>query len=545
MLVAMVGWMLAACAPKNGPRTDSQTNWLRSCDSQSDCGDLDCICGACTRLCDGDAACKTLGGADCLSSQEVGVVALCSGTRPSVAGLCLPVCSDGSCPEGQMCVAGTCHPVPGPTVSVVIDGDAENETLVGIGATLAYVEADVLQHPRRAALFDAMFSGLGLDILRLRNRYGYTGDDDLGTAGEIVDAAAESLGRTPTVILQSWSPPSTFKANGATVCQGDLDTCTLAKAEDGSFDYAGYADYWRDSLEAYADAGVVPDFIGIQNNPDFVPTAVAPGEGCRFLPTEGTATVRVGTAQVQVDYPGYAEASAAVADRLADLSPSPKLVAPEVAVASALAGYVAELDLASVHALSHHLYGTDPSAIDVKVFRALRQLGQQNDLPLFQTEMESDGIGTAILMHYSLAVEGASAYVLGVLVRPSLPLALNTLITMDENDFALDDSYYAVRHYALSTDPGWVRVDAVSDSPELLASSWLSPTRDALTVVLVNPTTHDLDAELDLGDYGSMTSQVTRTVFSGVERSADLGALSGQGILHVPGQAIVTVALQE
>lgn len=444
-----------------------------------------------------------------------------------------------------MCVAGTCHPVPEPTVNVVVDGDVENEALVGIGATLAYVEADVLEHPRRAALFDAMFSGLGLDILRLRNRYGYTGDDDLGTAREIVDAAAESLGRTPTLMLQSWSPPSTFKANGATVCQGNLDSCTLAKAADGSFDYAGYADYWRASLEAYASAGVVPDFIGIQNNPDFVPTAMMPGEGCRFLPREGTMTVRVGGAPVEVDYPGYAEALAAVSDRVASLSPQPKIVAPDVSVASALADYVAELDLASVSALSHHLYWTDPSAVDVKAFRALGELGRSNEQPVFQTEMESDGIGTAILMHYSLAVEGASSYLVGVLVRPSLPVALNTLITSDTNDFTLDDSYYAVRHYALSTDPGWIRVDATSDSEQLLASAWLSPARDALTVVLVNPTINDLDAQLDLGDYGAMSSEVTRTVFSGVERSAALGTLSAQGIMHVPGQAIVTVALHE
>ncbi|MBN1606359.1 MAG: hypothetical protein JW940_06980, partial [Polyangiaceae bacterium] len=345
----------------------------------------------------------------------------------------------------------------------------------------------------------------------------------------------------------SWSPPSTFKANGSRVCQGDLDTCTLAKAEDDSFDYASYADYWRASLEAYADAGVVPDFIGIQNNPDFVPTVVTPGEGCRFLPREGTATVLVGGTQVQVDYPGYAEAFAAVADRLASLSPSPKLVAPDVSVAAALSGYVAELDLAPVSALSHHLYWTDPSVVDVDAFQALGDVGRKHDLPLFQTEMESDGIGTAILMHYSLAVEGASAYLLGVLVRPvsSSPVALGTLIATDASDFTLDDAYYAVRQYALHTNPGWIRVDANSDSPELLASAWLSPNRDALTVVLVNPTANDLEAKLDLGDFGSTTSEVMRTVFGGVERSTDLGALSAQGILRVPGQAIVTVALQE
>ena len=34
--------------------------------------------------------------------------------------------------------------------------------------------------------------------------------------------------------------------------------------------YPKYAEYWRASLVAYADREVVPDYISIQNEPDFV-----------------------------------------------------------------------------------------------------------------------------------------------------------------------------------------------------------------------------------------------------------------------------------
>jgi len=39
-----------------------------------------------------------------------------------------------------------------------------------------------------------------------------------------------------------------------------------------------------------------------------------------------------------------------------------------------------------------------------------------------------------------------------------------------------------------------------------------------------------------------MRAEVTRTVFDGVERSADLGALPPAWVVRVPGRAIVTVA---
>ena len=36
-------------------------------------------------------------------------------------------------------------------------------------------------------------------------------------------------------------------------------------------------------------------------------------------------------------------------------------------------------------------------------------------------------------------------------------------------------------------------------------------------------------------------SEVTRTVFEGIERSAELGPLPAEGVVRVPGRAIVTV----
>jgi hypothetical protein len=105
--------------------------------------------------------------------------------------------------------------------------------------------------------------------------------------------------------------------------------------------------------------------------------------------------------------------------------------------------------------------------------------------------------------------------------------------------------YYALSQFAKHTDPGWVRVDANSDSIALLGSAWLSPDENALTVVLVNPGAEDLDAELVLdAEQRSrfVHTDVTRTVFEGSDRGAALGELPAGGRVRVPGGSIVTVA---
>ena len=330
-------------------------------------------------------------------------------------------------------------------------------------------------------------------------------------------------------------------------CQGNPDTCTLAAAADGGFDYAGFAAHWRASLDAYAAVGVVPNYITIQNNPDFVPDALTPGEACRFLPTEGTATVSVAGTDTEVNYPGLAEALAAVQEALAGLASPPAIAAPDTSDVRSVADYTASLDLAQLGAISHHLYGTNPEAVDVAALAALGDLAESADLPLFQTEMQAAAMDTAVLMHYAMSVEGASMYLQGVLAAPESVASLNagTLITLGADDFTLELPYHAVRHYARNTDPGWIRSEAISDSADLLVTAWLSPDEDALTVILLNAGDADLAARLDLGTAAAMSSEVTRTTFDGVERSAELGVLSAEDIVRVPARAIVTVALTQ
>lgn len=501
----------------------------------------------CTRRCEeGDElACDDLPDASCVPADDAGATALCGGDRPLPPGLCLPECPAEGCGEGRNCVAGVCTPTLEPNAQVLVDDTRRFQTFAGVGAAVAYWTSEVVQHPRKQELFDAMFSDTGFSVLRLRNDYEGS-PDDLADIAEVHQAASERLGSAPTIILNSASPPSALKVNGSTYCEANPDTCTLTTLGDGSFDYQGLANHWRASLEAYAVVGIEPDFISIQNNPNHVPVAGDPNEACRFLPTEGSEVVVVDGVDTTVDYPGYAEALDAVHAEIDDLPFVPQIVAPETTSYTQVAEYAAELDFEKVTAIAHHMYGLDPSDLDLAALSALGEFATEQERPLFQSEMQADALTTAVLMHAAFAVEGAELFVHNGFVAPanSIDSADDVLIRLTEEDFELEEPYYVMRHYAAHLEPGWVRVAADSDSENLLASAWLSPDELTLAVVLTNPSSTDQVAALALGAAEPVQSSVTRTVLPGVERSQDLGALPQDGIVSVPGHAVVTIVVE-
>ena len=543
-LAVLVSMWALGCSPSAKEDGDSQTNWLEACRDDAQCSSgTRCLCGVCTRACSAPTTCSNAMQGSCVQASESGAIAQCGGSPPPAPGLCLIRCTDGSaCGKGQACVAGICSPLPSAPIEVSIDPETHHQELVGFGASVAYGEGQIVSHPQQARLYQAIFADLGLDVLRFRNRYGHTGDDDLRTAGDLVAAGSASSGRALTVFLSSWSPPPALKANGALLCSGNVQTCTLTKTPAGAFDYAGLADHWLASLTAYAKVGLVPDYVGIQNNPNWIPSSAEMLEACRFLPVEGT--VSVGPTNARVTYPGLAEAQAATLAAFSTLPNQPKLLAPETSDFGSVADYLPSLDPAKTDAVAHQLYGVNPAAVDLEALSAMGKLVSQYGRPVFVTEMLADGFGTALLIHYATVVEGASAYLQAALTGSVSGPLTNTqaLLGIDLADFKIQDPYHSMRHFAGHTDPGWTRVEATVASGGLLVSAWLSPVGQDLTLVLINPRSFELSARLNLPDTWP-TSEVTRSVFSGVERSASLGALSTQGVLRIPPESVVTVAL--
>jgi glucuronoarabinoxylan endo-1,4-beta-xylanase len=551
LLVASAGLfgasiLVPGCSDPEGPSTGTQTNWLRTCESDTQCGaGNQCVCNTCTREVSNDeSVCDELPGASRVESNHPGAIALCGGEQTTAEALCLALCDEAACPDGSSCVAGVCSPVRESSLNVTIDTTARHQTLHGFGATIAYIENEITEHPDKSALYDAMFVDSGFEVLRLRNLFEEGGDNDFSATTEIVDEATTRMSTPPTIFLMSASPPASLKQNGSTYCDGNPESCTLTRGADGGFDYAGMAQHLRSSLESYATAGIIPEFFSIQNDPNYVPPSGRAIETCHFLPREGTETISVDGADVEMEYPGYTEALSAFVEAVADLPSRPKLAGPEATSVGSSAEYAEGMDLTNLDAIAHHMYGNDPFDPDVEGVTALSAFADDPDRPLLQTEMGDDGLRTALLIQQGLLDVGTSMYLQTSFIAPAFLPSPDTgaLIALTETGFELQDPYYALRHFAYETERGWTRVEAEGDLPDgVRVSAWISPDETRLTVILVNPSQFEEVVSLGMdNEFGD--GSVTRTVFPGSERFADLGDLSAGNTFVLPGEAIVTLS---
>jgi glucuronoarabinoxylan endo-1,4-beta-xylanase len=436
----------------------------------------------------------------------------------------------------------------GPTVpaTVRIDQGRRFQTLEGFGASVAW-HHDKIVPAAPDGMYELLFRDLGIDILRLRNRYQRRtkkSDGKIAEDVEIVRKATAALGRPPKILMSSWSPPAELKANNAEDCNNNAD-CTLAK-HDGKFVYDRFAEWWRASLVYYESQGIVPEWVSLENEPSFIPPF---WEGCKFEPSE---TDR---------YPGYDKALVAVHAALAKLPRPPKLIGPEVLGIhwGTLQKFVAAMDMNLVYGVAHHIYerGND-SVWDWKdpgpdsFVDEMRAAAALTDKPLFQTEFHTDddggykgglgGFETAWLIHHSLVEEGVAAWLYWDLIWTG-----GGLVAMDPKPPQIRDQYYSVRHYARFTDPGDVRVHAASDGTGVIASAFQSPGGDRLTIVVLNTGDQAADVRIDGGAFAARSSEVVRTVYRPKQslRWQELGALPASGSIPIHSRAAATVVLRK
>ena len=86
---------------------DSNTNWLRWCTDDAQCGGLACLCGICTDGCIDSLECAEFSETAVCARGEVDLeVAQLCGAR---AALCAPACTP-ACDRGFVCAEGACIP---------------------------------------------------------------------------------------------------------------------------------------------------------------------------------------------------------------------------------------------------------------------------------------------------------------------------------------------------------------------------------------------------------------------------------------------------
>jgi glucuronoarabinoxylan endo-1,4-beta-xylanase len=309
---------------------------------------------------------------------------------------------------------------------------------------------------------------------------------------------------------------------------------------DGAYAYSDFADWWVRSLQAYAAQGIVPDYISLQNEPDYFNKG---WETCLWGATEGANLEGISTA-------GYGQALDAVygAVQASSLASKPVIVGPETTGfgGDTVQRYLAHLNLGQLGGIAHHMYGAtvdnpDPDGFNSSM-RNVAKSAADAGLPTFMTEYSPNAptmFDTAWLMNNALTVENVAAYIYWELVWTPTPQTGLVSISFGSAGYTINDTYYALKHFARWTDPGWVRVDATSSDSVVRTSAFLSPDGARLTLVLLNTGAKDHVVTVSPGAFPFGTLAAYRSSGSS-ERTASVTPDS-DGAIALPPRSIATV----
>jgi glucuronoarabinoxylan endo-1,4-beta-xylanase len=427
-------------------------------------------------------------------------------------------------------------------VTATVNTSKVHQEIAGFGGSEAYFQAYLAHHPFKHEIYDALFgpeNGLNIDFLRLQNsfRYQSSANFDPDTV-DIVRNANSLRGNPITILMSSWSPPAKLKSNGSEKNGGTLI------AKDGRYDYAGFAQYWEIAVLAYRAIGIDPTYVSIQNEPDMTTDY----ESCRFNPTEAPFNGD--------SFAGYDKAVDAVYAAFQKIPSPPHLLGPETTGIGygTVQSFIRAQNPNHIYAIAHHLYTGGNKSEPDSYLPALQAVKNENPVRLrFQTEYyTADGLITAEMIHNSLVTEDVSLYLYWPLTWPG---ESGTLINIENpadqskwktpKGWSYTDGYYALKQFSYFIHAGYRRVDVDSSNDEVKISAYLSPNRDKLVVVALNPSPKASNAvKLNLQEFAHGQSRVYRTTFPNtLERFVLLGQLGADNVIALPPQSVVTVEI--
>lgn len=447
--------------------------------------------------------------------------------------------------------------------TVSVDTTVHRQRLIGFGGALVYNNL-LSRSSNSKALYDTLFTGLGLSYLRIGNWFqDSTVDNGVWThrwTRQVIDdsiVVAEARKRLPALRLlqSSWTPPAFLKSgpqipskqhslswiSGNAQFQANdsaLNGGTLRKIN-GAYDYAGFAHWWKMSLERAEKYGFLPDVISIQNEPD----VNAEYGGCVFDSTENAK------------HAGYDKAYKAVYDTLMKTHPAwaTRLAGPEVLGIGGgsplpFIRSMKRLNPNMVNGHIFHLYTGNGADWNQKYrfpdgFTAAYSTladGLQDGKWRMATEFAKYGDPTADdLMSLSRILHGA---VTG-------PAELNGYLAWqlinqgDGNHFldvgtgAIGPSYHALRHFSRFTRNGWHRVQATSSDANVRVAAFASPRSDTVTVVVLNVGT--TAATYTTGKVLPAAVELWQSVLNGA-LGKRLTLASGATSIALPAQSVTT-----
>ena len=424
-----------------------------------------------------------------------------------------------------------------PSSEINIDFNVANrlQYIEGFGASGAWYENLLYNHNDQATLIDLLFKDLSLDIYRLRNVYNHNNltsyENKISQDASIIASAEAALGRPLKILLSAWSPPAYLKSNSSTKNGG-----TLAKNSDGAYRYDDYAQWWNSSLNYYASSGIniVPDYISIQNEPNWV----AEHESNLLDVTESATKAAYDTAFEAVWNKLNTRMGASM----------PKMIGPETVGLRVAAEYIDSLtNPEHMYGYAHHLYQQDVGANpDVLLNDMANFQANYNDKPIFQTEYFNSDSETpwlrsynlAKLMHNALTVEGLSSYFYWGLYWKGEQGLIN--IT-DVNDHTITPEYYAFKHFSGFVNAGWQRFETINFHPGLYVSAYVNPDDNLVSIIILSDLSKQVEFTPVLEGYTVNSAQAYRTTQT--ENFSDLGNLDPTAPVVVEPNSITTISL--
>lgn len=403
--------------------------------------------------------------------------------------------------------------------TATVDTNEVHQTMEGFGASVAWEVWQLYNHSEKSEVYNYIFKELGLDILRLRNIYENAGEEYIfGLYGEIVDSFYSLSENEPKIMISSWSPPADLKSND------NLVGGTL-KSEGGEYLYGDFAQYWMDALDEFEGVGIVPDYISLQNEPDWF----RDHETCRLEPTENDTSA------------GYDQALDSVYQRFQGLVSPPMILSPEVLGIgyNRLQNYASQFNHDHVDGYAYHLYHGGDGNVNPDAFNAnLTAIANSyTGKPIFQTEYDKgDWFNTAWLMHNCLVHGNISGYLYWALVWGP---AGKPLVTLDGSSYTINQVYWAFRQYSKAIHYGWKRVGASANEDSIRISAYLSPESDEMSIVIINVGHSDEDLDLDITGFDISGANMLRT--SEEEKCDYIGDCNGSTI-DLPARSITTIS---
>lgn len=405
------------------------------------------------------------------------------------------------------------------------------QQLEGFGGAAVYECPDLTTHTKREEIYDLLFQELGIEILRIRNCYGY--DSSSVNATKTIIAEAREPGRNPNLKLElvPWSPPGYLKSSGS------HNGGTLAGGP-SAYVYDDYADWWYGSLVEWASGtnGIVPDFISIQNEPDWEATY----DSCIFNPTEDTNAA------------GYDQAFEAVYNELyAQMGPNmPEMWAPCTMGFGNSVAYIEALDdigqLDNVDGFSHHLYSDgDYNNPDGMIAGMTSYNASYGYKPLHMTEyvklntIPNFDMAWRFAWHIynCLYYEHVTSYFNWTLFRA---YGSGGIVTLNSSStYIIRPQYWYLKAYARFTGEDWYVLDtSVSGTTDFRMSAFKNPESNELTVVILNISDGDTPlTSFTLNDFTPGSSEVYQSYEDNYWVS--LGSFSTP--LSLPGRSITTI----